>query len=127
MANTRITDGDNRSRLCGSHMVYICSCNIDARWLTHGSQMGATDLNHMGGRVQITSNTRLCPYILTIWPTPGRYMTMLLGSLGERGPGRSPGRQRFSCRLASNFALKIASFYVLYVSYIPFYPLLWIN
>src|SRR6266536_1441650 len=80
MANTWITDGNSTSRPYGSHMVYICSCNIDASWLTHGSQMGATDLNHMGGRVQITSNTRLYPYVLTIWPRPGRYMTMLLGT-----------------------------------------------
>src|SRR6266536_1601970 len=47
MANTWITEGDCRSSLYGLHMMYVCSCNIDARWLTHGSQMEIAHLDHM--------------------------------------------------------------------------------
>src|SRR6266536_1121843 len=48
MADTWITEGDCRSRLYGSHMMYIWPCNIDDRWLTHGSQMEiAYPIDHM--------------------------------------------------------------------------------
>ncbi len=35
------------SRPYGSYMMYVCSCSIDARWLTHGSQMEIAHLDHM--------------------------------------------------------------------------------
>src|SRR6266536_1345081 len=47
MADTWITEGDCRSKLYGLHMVYICSCNIDVRWLTHRSQMEIAHLDYM--------------------------------------------------------------------------------
>src|SRR6266536_1994717 len=70
MANTWITDGNSTSRPYGSHMVYICSCNIDARWLTHGSQMAIAHLDHMA-RIWCT----LCSCnIDAIWLTHGSQM-----------------------------------------------------